>query len=63
MVKKNNKSELLTLDILPEQDKKSKFISKKFIEKEIIDKKIKEAKINTEPINKQIKNSFWKDYF
>ena len=63
MVKKNNKTELLSLDTLPEQDKKSKFISKEFIEKELIEKKIKSAKINTEPINKQIRPSFWKDYF
>ena len=44
MVKKNNKTELLTLDTLPEQDKKSKFISKEFIEKELIEKKLNQQK-------------------
>ena len=63
MVKKNNKTELLSLDSLPEQNRNAKFVVKNFIDKETLDKKIKSAKINTEPINQQIAKSFWKDYF
>ena len=63
MVKKNKKTELFGLNLLPEQNEKEKYTPQHFINKAEIDKKIKNIKISTEPINKQIPNSFWKDYF
>lgn len=63
MVKKNNKSELLTINSLPIQNENAKFEPKQIVSKNELDEKIKAIKPNTEPINKQIPKTFWKGYF